>query len=155
MTGYPALTLNLTDSFVIRKIVGKQQKLALIELQRICLPSDVPLECSATGYSIAIYDAGQMIAFGLAKRSANYQKTMYLARAGVHPDYQGRGLQKTLIALREDWARSKGMKYSITDTANSSIASMRSLWVAGYRPFWPQQVKPWAMKNSVYWRKTL
>lgn len=143
------------ESFVVRKIVGTRQKEALRELQLICLPSDKPIECAPKGFAAGMYAEDQMIAFALARQARGYQKTMYLARAGVHPDYQGQGIQKQLIALREEWARSKGYQYSITDTANSSIASMRSLWAAGYRPFWPQQVKPWALRNSVYWRKTL
>ena len=52
-------------------------------------------------------------------------------------------------------ARKHGIKYAITDTANSSTSSMQSLIDMGYRPFWPAQVKPWALRESVYWKKTL
>ncbi len=139
----------------IKKISSNKQKLAMRELQLICLPADTPITCSPKGCAMAVYDEETMVAFALARQSVGYQKTMYLARVGVHPDYRGRGLQKKLIELREGWARKKGFTHSITDTTNESVASMRSLLAAGYRPFWPQLVKPWALKESVYWKKKL
>lgn len=139
----------------LKKIVSSKQKKAMRELQLICLPDDKPAECKKGGCAFAFYDGDTMVAFGLAIPSRNYLRTMYLARAGVHPDYRGRGLQRELIRLRESWAKNHGMQYAVTDTANSSIASMRSLMSAGYVPFWPQQAKPWGLKESVYWKKTL
>jgi GNAT superfamily N-acetyltransferase len=139
----------------VTRITGPKQKAALRELQLICLPNDTPADCDRGGCAFALYHKKQMIAFGLARKSRGYKQTMYLSRAGVHPDYRGRGFQRELIALREDWARKHGLKYSITDTANSSTSSMQSLIDMGYRPYWPIQVKPWALRESVYWKKTL
>lgn len=96
-----------------------------------------------------------MVAFGLAKPSDRYQRTLYLSRAGVDPRYRGLGLQRQLIALREEWALKYGFEHVITDTANTSVASMRSLMAAGYKPFWPHKVKPWALPRSVYWKKQI
>jgi len=139
----------------VRRIVGPCQKAELRELQMICLPSDKPVDCAKGGCSLAMYHGKKMIAFGLARRSHGYRETVYLARAGVHPDYRGRGFQRELIALREEWARKHGMKYAITDTANSSVSSMLSLMDMGYKPFWPALSKPWGLKESVYWKKHL
>lgn len=139
----------------VSRITGAKQKAELRMLQLLCLPSDKPMECDKKGCSFALYDGSRMVAFGLARRSCGYKQTMYLARAGVHPDYRGQGLQRQLIGLREEWARKHGIKYAITDTANSSTSSMKSLIAMGYRPFWPGLAKPWALKESVYWMKTL
>lgn len=139
----------------IRPIRGPKQRAKLRELQLLCLPADKPAEVEKGGCAFAAYDGTTMVAFAMARPSQGYQKTIYLCRAGVHPDYRGRGLQRELIRLREAWAKSRGFKHVITDTTNDNAPSMRSLIAEGYRPYWPQMFKPWAFKHSVYWRKEI
>lgn len=142
-------------SLIVKRITGTKQRADLQVLQLLCLPNDDPIKCDPNGCSIALYDKRRMIAYALAKPSSSFHKTLYLSRAGVHPNYRGKGLQKDLITLREAWASKHGYEHIVTDTANHNAASMRSLIAVGYRPYWPELVKPWGLRTSVYWRKEL
>jgi GNAT superfamily N-acetyltransferase len=139
----------------IKRIQTERQRKAMLDLHRVCLPADKLVTVDSKSCAFGVYDSGDLVAFSVVRPSRGYQETVYLARAGVHPDYRGRGLQNQLIRKREEWAKRKGYKYAITDTNNESVASMRSLIATGYRPFWPQLSKPWALKSSVYWIKKL
>lgn len=76
----------------------------------------------------------------------------YLKRCGVLPAYQGNGLQRKLIRVREIQARKLGMTHIFTDTTDNP-ASANSLIGAGYRLWTPKN--PWAWKHTLYWNKEL
>ena len=74
----------------------------------------------------------------------------YLCRSGVAVRDRGHGLQKRLIQVRINQARRLGWNWLITDTT-SNPASANSLISKGFKLYEP--AKPWAFKNSLYWRK--
>jgi ribosomal protein S18 acetylase RimI-like enzyme len=139
----------------LRKIITKKQQQEVVALHKLCLPADTTADWKSADFFAGFYDEKKLIAFAIAKKSAGYSQAMYLSRCCVHPNYRGKGLQKRLIHLREVWALHNSMVYSITDTSNDNVASMNALIACGYRPYWPELVHPWALPNSVYWRKTL
>lgn len=81
-------------------------------------------------------------------------KIAYLALAGVLPKYRGRGIQKRLIKLRENYARALGCKVMITYVAWANWPSANSLIRAGYKIYTPAG-KPWGLKYSLYFQKDL
>jgi GNAT superfamily N-acetyltransferase len=141
--------------FDLRRIITKKQQKEVLALHKLSLPADLAPVWNSSNFCAALYDGKTLIAFAIAKQSTGYTQAMYLSRCCVHPDYRGKGLQKRLIHLREVWALHNGMLYSITDTSNDNAASMNALIACGYRPYWPELVHPWALPNSIYWRKTL
>lgn len=133
-----------------RHVSHQRHKATLERLQKICLPYDKPY--FSPGWYWIGYDGDKPVAFCVASPSLRWTDTVYLARAGVIPDYRGMGLQKRMIAMRERLARRKGYVWSVTDTTNNP-ASSNSLISKGYRLFDPS--KPWAYGYSLYWRKKL
>lgn len=83
----------------------------------------------------------------------------FLYRAGVLPHSRGKGFQKELIKVREDSMREMKIKKSITYTETFSIASMKSLMAAGYKPYEPTVYTNLAgegrAKKFVHWEKDL
>jgi GNAT superfamily N-acetyltransferase len=120
-------------------------------LQAICLPYDDPYTSRTAAYWIG-WEKGKAVAFCAVAPSLRWSDTVYLARAGVLPQYRGQGLQKRMIRVRERWARANGFAWVITDTTENP-ASSNSLIAAGYKLFEP--TAPWANDDSLYWRKRL
>lgn len=76
----------------------------------------------------------------------------YLKRSGVLPDHRGRGLQRRLLRVREQYAASQGWHRAVTDTTEN-VPSANNMIRAGYILFDP---KPrWAFEHSLYWTKTI
>lgn len=86
-------------------------------------------------------------------QSYSWTDAGYLIRVGVLPLARGQGLQKKLIRLREKKARSLGWAWMISDTIYQNTPSNNSLISCGYRMFEPDQ--PWALDDSIYWKKEL
>lgn len=76
----------------------------------------------------------------------------YLCRAGVMPDYRGRGLQRRMIRVREGWAIRNGYARMVTETTDNVI-SANNLIRAGYTLFNPPE--PWSFKRAIYFTKQL
>jgi GNAT superfamily N-acetyltransferase len=123
---------------------------ALIRLQRVCLPHDIPYD--KNGWYWLGFDGDEPIAFCAMAQSRRWCDTVYLARAGVLESHRGLGLQKRMISIRESFARRRGYNWVVTDTTDNP-ASANSLISKGYRLFTPSA--PWAYNSSLYWRKRL
>lgn len=82
--------------------------------------------------------------------SKQFRDCAYLSRAGVMPDYRGKGLQQRMIRLRLRWAKSQGYRCVVTDTVPSNLASSNSLISCGFKLYRPS--KPWAANGALYWR---
>lgn len=123
----------------------------LINLHKACLPSDY-FPNFKTAYWWVMYDKDKPIAFCGLSSVTSWPQAGYLCRSGVIDEYQGRGLQKKLIRLRERKARKIGWEWLISDTTNN-LPSSNSLISCGYKLYEPQ-VK-WAYGHSLYWRKRL
>jgi GNAT superfamily N-acetyltransferase len=126
-------------------------QLRLSALQKICLPHDQPIDTNFGSWWIASQD-GSDIGFAGLVRSVSWIDCGYLCRAGVVPSHRGQGLQKKFIRVRIRQAKALGWKWLVSDTTENP-ASANSLISCGFKMFEPS--KPWAFKNSLYWRKKL
>jgi len=76
----------------------------------------------------------------------------YLARAGVKPDFRGKGIQRELILARDVQAKRQGADTCITYTASWNIPSANNLIACGYRLYSPS--KRYGIRNALYfWKK--
>jgi hypothetical protein len=92
------------------------------------------------------------VAYTAIKQSSQWADAAYLCRCGVLYDHRGHGLQRRLLRCRERRARRNGWIACVTDTTDN-IASGNSLIKSGYTLYKPSV--PWALSNSLYWRKWL
>jgi GNAT superfamily N-acetyltransferase len=114
---------------------------------------DSPMPDFTVGTWWLAYDGKDPVAFCGLTPSDVYVDAAYLKRAGVLPAWQGRGLQRRMIRIREREARKAGFLYLRTDVSNDNPASANNLIKCGFRMFWPKQ--PWAFDYSTYWVKDL
>jgi len=98
-------------------------------------------------------DIERLAGFCAIAPSRRWRDCAYLSRAGVMPDFRGNGLQRRFINTRLRWAKAKGYRYVITDTAPFNHASSNSLIGCGFKLYEPTH--PWAADGALYWRKTL
>lgn len=125
---------------------------AIACLQALALPDDAPCDVRIGAWWLMHSERGDPIAFAGLRMSSRWSDCMYLCRAGVDPDWRGRGIQKRLIAVRERHAKSLGMAWLITDTTRNP-ASANSLMARGFRMYEP--AAPWGTRYTLYWRKRL
>lgn len=123
-----------------------QDSLEVHAMQATCLPGDQPIPMS--GYWWVIPG----VAF-CAVKSCSYPGEWYLSRSGVLPAHRGQGLQARMVRVRERFARSQGGRWIMSDTHRDNMASSNTLIRCGYRLFSPRE--PWALPDSLYWRKRL
>lgn len=121
-------------------------------LQRQILPLDTLAATSLGWWWVARDSAGLPVGFAGLHPSKRWGDAAYLCRAGVLVRARGHGLQKRLIAVREQKARRLGMRWLITDT-NGNPASANNLIACGFRMYLPAH--PWADIGACYWRKAL
>jgi len=99
---------------------------------------------------------GDVVGFAGIHLSTRYKKTAYLCRVVVVDRFQGRGIHKRLVRVRERWARRNGIQWIITDTYPDNYASINTLINCGYKVWGPSKKLRWAgNKNSIYWMKRL
>ena len=137
----------------IREVCGAAEHDLLLDLQRACLPADVPYD-SARGWWWVAHNADDVpVAFaGLTETLAD-RRMGYLCRAGVIPAARGAGLQKRLIRVRLRRARALGMRWVVTDTQRGNCASSNSLIACGFRLYLPETA--WAGPETLYWRRAI
>jgi GNAT superfamily N-acetyltransferase len=140
------------DMIRIRRTIGDEK--ALIDLQRACLPGDLPLRPPTVKYWwLALDDDGAAVGFAGMNPVLSWPGAFYLCRAGVLPSARGQGLQRRLINARIAHARRLGGTVAISDTTARNFPSSRNLIAAGFRPYWP--AIPWALPESSYWNRTI
>ncbi len=90
------------------------------------------------------------------------EKVGFHYRAGVMPEFQGAGVQKQMIKVREYTMRRNGLMRAVTYTDADNAASMRSLMSCGYLPYTPSAVtclsgglKRIGRVGFVHWGKSL
>lgn len=118
-------------------------------LQYKCLPYDTVMEIDRGHWWIAYAEDGRPVGFAGLIRSHSWSNAGYMCRAGVLLKFQGYGLQKRLIQARIRKARSLNWEWLLTDTTDNP-PSANSLISMGFKLYEPS--KPWANKNSLYWR---
>ena len=78
---------------------------------------------------------------------------VYLDRGGIYEQYQGLGIHRKLIAIRERFARKIGSKAIITYTLTNNYASMYTLVRCNYRKYNPDHA--WVGRDVCYFQKLL
>jgi GNAT superfamily N-acetyltransferase len=123
----------------------------LSALQKKCLPYDKPYD-TTHGYWWIATSNGVDCGFAGLVYSSRWSDCGYLIRAGVVPNYRGRGLQKKFIRVRIRQAKTLKMNWLITSTYDNP-ASANSLISCGFKMFNPSQ--PWMARHTSYWRLKL
>lgn len=136
---------------IVRADTDDDATAALLKyLQLACLPGDTPT--TLDGHWWIAYDGTRPVAFCGLRGVGDPVYAGYLCRAGVIPEYRGRGIQKRLIRVRERKAKALGWPEVISDT-NLNPASANSLIACGFRTYTPEE--PWGFETATYWRKPL
>lgn len=125
---------------------------ALKELDKECFPADLPCDPSVGTWWI-MWDGKKVAGYASIKPSLGIPGAAYLSRAGVMPEYRGRGLQKRMIRVRLAYAKRNGFKEVVTDTSPGNVASSNSLIACGFKLFQPERL--WSFRYGLYWRKKL
>lgn len=128
----------------LRPVKGSERPL-LEYLHTASLPSDT-FPDFLKGFWWIAWDGAAPVAFAGLTATGD---TGYLCRAGVIPDYRGKGLQRRLIRVRVNKARRLGLAWLVTDTYRNPVSS-NNLIDAGFRMFTP--IEPWAADDAVHWR---
>lgn len=116
-----------------------------------CFPRDKPFTPKEGQWWI-LWDGPIVAAFCGIRASAWWNDCGYLSRAGVLPQYRGKGIQKKLIRLRCAYAKKQGWSWVVTDTRDNP-ASSNSLIACGFRMYRPSN--PWSFKDACYWRRKI
>jgi GNAT superfamily N-acetyltransferase len=111
--------------------------------------SDEPYE-ACTWFLLIVDDKVAGFA-GLSVFDEGGRKQGFLERAAVLKPFRGRGLQKLLIAARDQEARRLGLEHVYTYTAFENNASSNSLMKCGYKLYTPQS--KYGLKGALYWYK--
>jgi len=139
--------------FSIRRVDGsKDNQAALLTWLQIEILSGDDTLPTNIGWWWVLYCDDQPIGFCSLRPSAYWLDTLYLCRAGVLPQYRGKGLQKRLIRVRERYAKRLNVNWLISDTYNNP-ASTNSLIRCGFQMYIP--TKKYGAEGTCYWRKRL
>lgn len=123
---------------------------SLVELQRACLPSDVPeTSYPQARYWVARGDAG-LVSFIIMRPFAD---CWYLSRAGTLPEARGQHLYPRLLRAAFTALRKAGVATVITDCAYWNTSSANGLIRAGFKLWEP--ARKWGFNDGLYWRKEL
>ena len=121
-------------------------------LQATALPDDDFADTSKGLWWVASH-GGRPVAFAGLHDGRSEENVGYLCRAGVIPEFRGRGLQRLLIQARVRKARLQGRTAVVTDTVPWNIPSNNNLISSGFRMFNPTH--PWCGAGACYWTKPL
>lgn len=122
-------------------------------LHVLLFPNDEQFRKSVNNAMWIGYEETQTpVAFCTARYLPN-ENSVFLERAGVLPIARGLKLQRRMIKLRENWAKSLGADAVLTYVAHHNHASIVSLIKAGYHIYWPS--KFWAGKSVHYFQKSI
>lgn len=107
------------------------------DLHKQCFPEDEWYEHKGNVYWLLKNSRKRPIGFCVATDIGD--GLIFLSRAGVIPEYQGRGLQKRMIKVRVRYAKNNGYDSLITYVTIDNIASAKNLLRCKfelYRPDW-------------------
>ena len=135
-------------SIRLKRVDGWTHEEDLEELQLVCLPEDDPRDTTEGAWWIA-YDGNIPVAFAGISHIPKLNWG-YLCRAGVVPEYRGRGLQRRLIDVRLRHAKKNGWPVVVCDTHLTNHSSSNNLFRRGFKLYEPEG--RWAFKDGLYWR---
>lgn len=120
-----------------------------------CFPDDLPIATQNIVWWV-VYETSfhkWMPAAFAGLEYAGYEDRGYLCRAGVLPDFQGYGLQRHLIRVREREARKIGWSRLVTYASYDNTISANNLIRCGYRLYEPEY--QWGTRGAYYFYKDL
>lgn len=120
-------------------------------LDRACFPHDEPYDIQSAHWWV-MRKNGTVAGYCGAKIIPSAD-AVYMCRAGILPQFRGRGYQQRLIEARVRWGRGAGVGMMITDTAPHNVASINNLISAGFRRYAPED--EWQGEDWCYWRLAL
>lgn len=136
-------------SITLRRAVSTEDEAAVLALDRALFPQDEPVTI-AHALWIAEDARGLPVGFCAAKNTQSYA---FLLRAAVTEGANGKGLQRRMIRVREQWAKRQGAKRIITYVSHANARSLVNLIRCGYRFYLPPT--PYAGKRFHYLEKDL
>lgn len=107
------------------------------DLHKICFPEDEWYSHKGNTYWLLKNKNKRPIGFCVATDIGD--GIIFLSRAGIIPEYQGRGLQRRMINTRIRYAQNNGYNSVITYVSIENVASAKNLLKCGfelYRPDW-------------------
>lgn len=109
-------------------------------LHKKIFPSDEFYESKKNVYWLAIakYSTKEDEIVGFAVATELEYGILFLSRAGVIWKARGKGLQKRLIRVRLNYAKSHEFKQAITYTSIDNIASFVNLLKCKFKPYIPE-----------------
>ena len=124
----------------------------IISLHAIIFPED-EFEINERTISWVLWDSGKPAGFCMAYPLKYEPDSLFLLRAGLLPEYRGRGLHIRLILARVRWARRNGMKNVITYTLKNNPQSYYNLQKCGFKLYEPENY--YAGELALYWSLSL
>lgn len=119
-----------------RRAVTREDAALIAQMDVVCFPIDTPAEFAGANWFIGWH--GERPAAYCAWKIVDHDEPVgFHYRAGVMPDWRGRGLQREMLRLREAEMREQGIARAVTYTDADGVASMRNLIAGGYRPYVP------------------
>lgn len=132
------------------KIIPCNDKELIKRLHRKIFPTDVWYDELSYDW-IVVDHSGKPVGFCMLSKWDS--DIVYMARAGLLPCAQKKGLHMRMIRVRERFSRSQGFKKIITYTKVHNVQSMVNLQKAGFLIYLP--VKQYADPDCVYWMRDL
>ena len=125
---------------------------AIEEMDRICFPLDDQYAEFVNCEWWIVYVDGHEAAYAGAK-VWEPDNCAYFCRAGVLPEFRGRGIQRKMIDARLRWAKKEGCEGVYTYTMPWNAQSSNNLIESGFRVFIPGVF--WGGEGALYWYRDL
>jgi GNAT superfamily N-acetyltransferase len=120
--------------------------MAMAKLHKQLFSADYSPAWASTGWWVAEED-GKVVGFVGIEGDFPMPGNAHLARVGVKPGHQGRGIAKRLIRAAIRTCRREGYKRIVSYTRQNPPSS-NALIGCGFRIYGP--VEPWATKDALY-----
>ena len=124
----------------------------VLNLHELIFPED-DFEINDRTTSWILWDSGRPAGFCMAYTLKYEPDSLFFLRAGLLPEYRGRGLHIRLISARIKWARRAGLKNIITYTLKSNPESYYNLQKCGFKLYEPECY--YAGEHALYWSLSL
>jgi GNAT superfamily N-acetyltransferase len=113
----------MPDHTIIR-VDGRLHRMDLYDMQEVCFPGEDQWLVDEGDWWLVLEDEEEPVGFACLTEGYKHPDIGYLALAGVMPEARGHGLQRRLIAVREQRARELGRKRLLTYTRQNPHSTM-------------------------------
>lgn len=138
-------------SYYVREAVQGDER-DVQDMHEELFPDDEVLPFSYGQWWIMMDADDEPMGFCQAGPSELVEGAWFLGRAGILPEHQGQGLQKSLIQIRLDYLKAIGVTEAVTYTSNDNYPSANSLISMGFKlTEFPEKFKD--NDGFLYWRK--